>query len=134
MVIGVGIEPTFPSCSAVVLPFERPNHMMTIGEGLEPSHERTCAHQVSSATTLCRRSNQLSYPIIFGEGGGNRTLDALIKSQVLYRLSYTLKKLSFYRTLTDGRRGRNRTSHLTSPFRQGYLTCSPKKEGVFTEP
>ena len=30
-----------------------------------------------------------------GEGGGNRTLDALIKSQVLYRLSYTLKGVGF---------------------------------------
>ena len=26
MVVGVGLEPTFPSCSAVVLPVERSNH------------------------------------------------------------------------------------------------------------
>ena len=63
-----------------------------------------------------------------GEGGGNRTLDTVIKSHVLYRLSYTLTGGSFYRTLTVGRRGRIRTFHLTSPLRQGYSTCSPIEE------
>jgi hypothetical protein len=32
----------------------------------------------------------LSYPPVFGEPEGIRTLDPLIKSQVLYRLSYGL--------------------------------------------
>lgn len=27
LVVGVGLEPTFPSCTAVVLPIKRPNHL-----------------------------------------------------------------------------------------------------------
>ena len=49
-------------------------------EGIEPS---SCWFSVN-------RSDLLSYYPVFGEGRGIWTLDSLIKSQVLYRLSYTL--------------------------------------------
>ena len=49
-----------------------------------------------AASTRDRRgrlvSLSVSYPPVFGEPEGIRTLDPLIKSQVLYRLSYGLLK------------------------------------------
>ena len=63
--------------------------MLVPRKGLEPSH--LAAH----APETCASTNSATWALI-GDPGGTRTHDPLIKSQLLYQLSYGVKKLDHF--------------------------------------
>jgi hypothetical protein len=65
--------------------------------------------------------------IFIGERGGNRTRDLLIKSQMLYRLSYALPKRDRLRVAPEGggvNRGANHQDHI------GLIVSLPSYDGL----
>ena len=80
-------------------------------------YERESARQQSEALLA---SNGLVLLDFFGERDGIRTHDLLIKSQLLYRLSYALPR---------ARKGRPRNC---AEHRESAATGQPEKDGAVT--